>query len=72
MTTEKIELVYAPTHINPAWPRLSSPRIPTVRLRETARMMYIQMGTSSPVSILLSAPAEASVCMTAKATMRIP
>ena len=52
--------------------RLSSPRIPTVRLRETARMMYIQMGTSSPVSILLSAPAEASVCMTAKATMRIP
>ena len=26
----------APTHINPACPRLSSPRIPTVRFKETA------------------------------------
>ena len=26
----------APTHIKPACPRLSSPRIPTVRFRDTA------------------------------------
>ena len=28
----------APTHMKPAWPRLNSPRIPTVRFRETARI----------------------------------
>ncbi len=35
---EKIALEYAPMHIKPACPRLSSPRIPTVRLRDTARI----------------------------------
>ena len=34
--TEKNALANAPTHIKPAWPRLSSPKIPTVRLREIA------------------------------------
>ena len=33
---EKSALANAPTHINPACPRLSSPRIPTTRFRETA------------------------------------
>ena len=34
MTPEK-----APTLIKPAWPRDSSPRMPTVRLRDTAMTM---------------------------------
>ena len=34
MTPEK-----APTLMKPAWPRLSSPRMPTVRFRETAMDM---------------------------------
>ena len=38
----------APTHINPACPRLNSPRIPTVRFRERARIIYTQRGTRSP------------------------
>ena len=38
MTLEKKALVNAPIHINPACPRLSSPRIPTVRFRDTARI----------------------------------
>ena len=29
----------APTLMKPAWPRLSSPRMPTVRFRETAMDM---------------------------------
>ena len=36
----------APTLINPAWPRLSSPSMPTVRFRETAMTTYAQIGTS--------------------------
>ena len=36
----------APTLIKPAWPRLSSPEMPTVRLRETAMTTYAQIGTS--------------------------
>ena len=36
---EKKELVKAPTHIKPACPRLNSPRIPTTRLSEMARMI---------------------------------
>ena len=35
---EKNALEKAPTHINPACPRLNSPEIPTTRFRETARM----------------------------------
>ena len=30
---------YAPIHIKPACPKLSSPKKPTTRFRETARMM---------------------------------
>ena len=33
---EKNAPANAPTHINPACPRLNSPKIPTVKLRETA------------------------------------
>ena len=29
----------APTLMKPAWPRLSSPRMPTVRFRDTAMQM---------------------------------
>ena len=29
----------APTHINPAWPRLSSPEMPTTRFNDTASIM---------------------------------
>lgn len=31
-------VILAPTHMNPAWPRLSSPKMPTVRFRETAKI----------------------------------
>ena len=30
--------VNAPTHMKPAWPRLNSPRIPTVKFKDTARI----------------------------------
>ena len=36
----------APTLMKPACPRLSSPEMPTVRLREIAMTMYAQIGTS--------------------------
>ena len=35
---EKNALVNAPIHINPACPRLNSPKIPTVRLRDMANI----------------------------------
>ncbi len=34
--TERNAPVKAPTLIKPAWPRLSSPKMPTVRFSETA------------------------------------
>ena len=37
---------YAPTHIKPAWPSDSSPRKPTTRLSETARIMLIEIFSS--------------------------
>ena len=40
----------APTLMKPAWPRLSSPEMPTVRFSETAMTMYTQMGMSWPRS----------------------
>ena len=36
----------APTLMKPAWPRLSSPEMPTVRFSETAMTTYTQIGTS--------------------------
>ena len=39
MHLEKNALVNAPIHMNPACPRLSSPRKPTTRFREIAKMM---------------------------------
>ena len=48
----------APTLIKPAWPRLSSPEMPTVRLRETAMTTYAQIGTSCPLSERVIAPVE--------------
>ena len=40
----------APTLMKPAWPRLSSPEMPTVRFSDTAMTMYTQIGTSCPLS----------------------
>ena len=68
---EKNALENAPTHINPAWPRLSSPRIPTTRFRETARIIYVQSGTRSPVKRLEILPVLLKVCITTKATITI-
>lgn len=39
----------APRHIKPAWPKLSSPRIPTVRFSESAMITYAQIGTNRPL-----------------------
>ena len=62
----------APTDIKPAWPSDSSPRIPTVRLSETAITTYAQIGTSRLSSRLETMPNERSTCMTAKAMMTMP
>ena len=43
--------------MKPAWPRLSSPEMPTVKFSETAMTMYTQIGISCPRSDLLIAPA---------------
>ena len=44
--------VNAPIPMNPAWPRLSSPLMPTTRFRETAITIQLQMGISCPFSVL--------------------
>ena len=62
----------APTHMNPACPRLSSPRIPTTRFRDTARMIYMHSGTISPSRWLEILPVLISSCITTKATITIP
>ena len=46
----KKALAKAPTHINPAWPRLSSPEKPMTRFRETAMTIQAQIGTSNSFS----------------------
>ena len=63
--TEKRLDAYAPTHMKPACPRESSPRIPTVRLSETARITYIQIGTRSPRN-QLPAPTATAILLAAK------
>ena len=62
----------APTDIKPAWPSDNSPRIPTVRLSETAMMTYAQIGTSKPFIELEMLPVSTSACTTTNATMTIP
>ena len=48
MHLEKNALAKAPTHMKPACPRLSSPKMPTVRFKDTARITYTHRGTKSP------------------------
>lgn len=48
--------VNAPMLIKPAWPRLSSPRMPTVRLSDSAMMIYALIGTSCPLNERESSP----------------
>ena len=62
----------APTLMNPAWPRLSSPEIPTVRFRETAMTTYTQMGTSWPRRERDMAPALTMLWQMMNATMTMP
>ena len=57
LAREKNALAKAPTHMKPACPRLSSPEIPTVRFRDTARITYMQSGTRSPSRRLDTMPA---------------
>ena len=66
----KKALEKAPTHINPAWPSESSPRIPTTRLSETAIVAYTHRGTSMPSMWALTTPPARSACTTAKASTR--
>ena len=40
--------VKAPMLMKPAWPRLSSPEMPTTRFRETAMTIQQQIGISCP------------------------
>ena len=49
----KIALENAPTHINPACPEESSPKIPTVKFKETATIEYTHRGTHKPFNKLL-------------------
>ena len=62
----------APTHIKPACPRLSSPKIPTVKFKETARITYIQIGTRSPFARLLKLPVFIMIWITAQNAITIP
>ena len=41
----------APMLMNPAWPRLSSPLMPTTRFRETAITIQLQIWMSWPFSV---------------------
>jgi hypothetical protein len=61
-----------PTLIKPACPRLSSPRMPTVRLREIAIMIYAQIGTSCPDREFVSMPMPESSWMAKNITTTIP
>ena len=56
--------VNAPTLINPAWPRLNSPMMPTVRFKDTAMTTYAQMGTSIPFREEVKRPPESIACIT--------
>ena len=47
----------APTHIKPAWPKLNSPKMPTVKFKETAKITYVQIGTRRPFSKFVIRPA---------------
>ena len=38
--------------MNPAWPRLSSPLMPTTRFSDTAITIQLQIGISCPFSVL--------------------
>ena len=62
----------APTHMNPAWPRLSSPRIPTVRFKDTARITYMHSGTSRPFIRLVMWPVAIMICTTAQQAITRP
>ena len=62
----------APTLMKPAWPRLSSPEMPTVRFSDTAMTMYTQIGTSWPFSERVMAPAPIMHWQMTKAMMTMP
>ena len=62
----------APTLMNPAWPRLSSPEMPTVRFRETAMTTYTQMGTNWPFRARVICPFSMSTWQMMYAAMTMP
>jgi hypothetical protein len=64
-------LEYAPTHINPAWPRLSSPEKPTTRFKEREAIVYTHRGTRRPVSRFDRWPDEERACTITKSTSTI-
>ena len=68
---QKMAPANAPTDIKPAWPKLSSPEIPTTRFSDTAITMYTQMGTSCPFNERLIRPAFCRSVTATKATITI-